>query len=95
MAKGQQLSELNEPFEQIARELTGKEGKRKVRTVLFRCFYGHEQNKAKGKEKPCHEDLSIKHGLAFMKPVYLFYLVADRCTEKKYLTIFSGYMIKQ
>lgn len=32
---GQKLTELNMPFESIAKELTGKEGKRKARTVLF------------------------------------------------------------
>ena len=36
---GQKLSELNDAFEKVARELTGKEGKRKVRTVLFAIFY--------------------------------------------------------
>ena len=44
---GQKLSELNKPFESIARELTGKEGKRKVRTVLFRCFLRDENNQAR------------------------------------------------
>lgn len=80
---GQQLSELNEPFEQIARELTGKEGKRKVRTVLFRCFLRDEQNKTRVRKNLVMKDLSIKHGLAFMKPVYLFYLVARTDVLKK------------
>jgi len=80
---GQEIAELNEPFEQIARELTGKEGKRKVRTVLFRCFLRDEQNKARVRENLVMKDLSIKHGLAFMKPVYLFYLVARTDVLKK------------
>jgi len=41
---GQKMTELNLPFENIARELTGKEGKRKARTVLFRCFLRSEDN---------------------------------------------------
>lgn len=34
----------NEPFEDIAQELLGKEGKRKVRTVIFRSFIYSLQN---------------------------------------------------
>jgi hypothetical protein len=80
---GQKLAELNEPFGQIARELTGKEGKRKVRTVLFRCFLRDEQNRARVKKNLVMKDLSVKHGLAFMQPVYLFYLVARTDILKK------------
>ncbi len=74
---GQQLSDLNKPFEKIASELTGKEGKRKVRTVLFRCFLRDEQNKTRVKDKLIMKDLSIKHGQSFMSPVFLFYLIAQ------------------
>lgn len=35
---GESPSVYNEPFEKIAKELVGKEGKRKARTVLFRSF---------------------------------------------------------
>jgi len=80
---GQQLTELNGPFEQIARELTGREGKRKVRTVLFRCFLRDEQNKARARGNLVIKDLSLKYGLAFMTPVYLFYLVARTEVLKK------------
>ncbi len=73
---GQRLAELNAPFEQIVRELTGREGKRKVRTVLFRCFLRDEQNKSRVRRNLVLKDLSLQHGLAFMTPVYLFYLVA-------------------
>lgn len=73
---GQRLTELNVPFEQIARELTGREGKRKVRTVLFRCFLRDEQNKARVRRNLILKDLSLQHGLDFMTPLYLFYLVA-------------------
>lgn len=80
---GQKLAELNEPFEQIARELTGKEGRRKVRTVLFRCFLRDGQNRARVRKNLVMKDLSVKHGLAFMQPVYLFYLVARTDILKK------------
>ena len=48
---GQKLTELNLSFEEIARELNGKEGKRKVRTVLFRCFLRDPANKMRVKKK--------------------------------------------
>jgi len=73
---GQKLGELNKPFESIATELTGKEGKRKARTVLFRCFLRDDNNETRVKDPLVLKDLSRKYGLEFMKPVYLFYLVA-------------------
>lgn len=77
---GQKLSELNKPFENIARELTGKEGKRKVRTVLFRCFLRDADNRTRVKEKLWLKELSREHGLEFMIPIYLFYLIAGTDT---------------
>jgi len=72
---GQKLSELNKPFEAIAKELTGKEGKRKVRTVLFRCFLRNEESGNCVKEDLILKSLSIQYGLEFMTPIYLFYLI--------------------
>ncbi len=72
---GQSLSDLNKPFEGIAAELTGKEGKRKVRTVLFRCFIRDENNRVRVREELVLKELSLEHGSEFMKPVYLFYLI--------------------
>lgn len=72
---GQKLSELKILFESIACELTGKEGKRKARTVLFRCFLRAENNKTRVKKDLVLKDLSSKHDLEFMKPIYLFYLI--------------------
>jgi hypothetical protein len=72
---GQKLSDLNKPFESIARELTGKEGKRKVRTVLFRYFLRSEESKAKVKNDLFLKDLSLEYGYDFMVPIYLFYLI--------------------
>lgn len=72
---GQKLSELNRPFEDIAKELTGKEGKRKARTVLFRCFIRDEKNKAKVKTNLILKELSLDYGCDFMAPIYLFYLI--------------------
>lgn len=72
---GQRLSELNKPFENIARELTGKEGKRKARTVLFRCFLRDKNNSTRVREKLVLKDLSLQYGYEFMVPIFLFYLV--------------------
>ncbi|MFC1592843.1 hypothetical protein ACFL4C_02400 [Candidatus Omnitrophota bacterium] len=72
---GQRLSDLNKPFESITRELTGKEGKRKARTVLFRCFIRDEQNHTRVKKGNFLKDLTIQYGYEFMIPLYLFYLI--------------------
>jgi hypothetical protein len=71
----QKLSELNKPFENIARELTGKEGKRKARTVLFRCFLRDDGNNARVKSSLILKDFSSQHDFSFMVPIYLFYLI--------------------
>ena len=57
---GQRLTELNQPFEEIACELTGKEGKRKVRTVLFRCFLRDSNNKSRVRKDLWVKELSEK-----------------------------------
>jgi len=80
---GQKLSELNLPFESVAKELTGKEGKRKARTVLFRCFLKSEENNTRVKENLILKDLSGEYGLEFMKPIYLFYLIGNTDTLAK------------
>lgn len=72
---GQKLTELNKPFEDIARELTGKEGKRKVRTVLFRCFVREENNKTCVRKEFPLKKMSQEYGFEFMVPIYLFYLI--------------------
>ena len=77
---GQKLTELNIPFENIARELTGKEGKRKARTVLFRCFLRSESNTTRARESLFMKELSEDHDLEFMKPIFLFYLIGKTDT---------------
>ncbi|HOW14996.1 hypothetical protein [Methanosarcina sp.] len=71
----QKLIELNVPFESIAFELTGKEGKRKARTVLFRCFLRSENSRARVRKDLVLKNLSSEYGPEFMKPIYLFYLI--------------------
>jgi hypothetical protein len=79
----QNLSELNKPFENIAKELTGKEGKRKVRTVLFRCFIRDDKNKTRVKRINALKDLTVQYGFKFMIPIYLFYLIGKTETLLK------------
>lgn len=74
---GQRLTELNLPFEGIAAELTGKEGKRKVRTVLFRCFLRDEENKARAKKRLLLKEWAAEHDLEWLSPLYLFYLIGS------------------
>jgi hypothetical protein len=80
---GQKLSELSLPFESVAKELTGKEGKRKARTVLFRCFLRSEENNTRVRANLFLKDLSADYGLEFMKPIYLFYLIGKTDTLAK------------
>jgi len=77
---GQRLSKLNGPFEEVARELTGKEGKRKVRTVLFRYFLRDPYCRTRAREMLPLKDLSVERGFDFMIPIYLFYLVGASAT---------------
>ena len=80
---GQKLTELNMPFESIAKELTGKEGKRKARTVLFRCFLRSESKIRRAQDSLFMKELSEKYGFEFMKPIYLFYLIGKTDTLTK------------
>ena len=73
---GQKMQDLIEPFEGIVTELTGKEGKIKVRTALFRVFLRDETNQAKVRSRLPLKTFSEQYGLALMAPIYLFYLMA-------------------
>jgi hypothetical protein len=63
------------PFESIACELTGKEGKRKARTVLFRCFLRAENNKTRVRKELVLKNLSSEHDLKFMTPIFLMVIL--------------------
>jgi hypothetical protein len=70
-------SEYNVPFENIATELTGKEGKRKVRTIIFRSFiYSMQNTRAFIQSNPIME-LTKSRSLEFMRPIYLAKLIFD------------------
>lgn len=71
---GQKLQLLNKPFESIATELTGKEGIRKARTVLFRAFIrGSKSHLAD--DRILLKTIASKHSREFMTPLYLFVLL--------------------
>lgn len=67
----------NIPFEKIAKELTGKEGKRKVKTIIFRSFIYSFQEKKTVIENNSIIHLSKNKTIDFMKPIYLFKLFFD------------------
>ncbi|MDN5313305.1 MAG: hypothetical protein PWQ68_2279 [Thermoanaerobacteraceae bacterium] len=71
----QKIKDLSGPFENIARELTGKRGKANTRKVLVRCFIRDEQDKTVAREKNPLKELTEEHDLNFMLPIYLFYMI--------------------
>lgn len=71
------LREFYMDFNQIVHELSGREGKRKVRTVLFRYFFdstGHGSNQVTTKESLL-ASISRQNSLEELKPVYLMILI--------------------
>ena len=71
------LRDFHKDFNQIVYELYGQEGKRKVRTVLFRYFFdfeGHAQNQITTQESLL-ASVSRQAPLDELKPVYLIVLL--------------------
>jgi hypothetical protein len=67
----------NKPFEDIAVELIGKEGKRKARTILFRSFiYSFQSKKTKIETNPILE-LAQTKTFEQLKPIFLVKLLMD------------------
>lgn len=65
------------PFETLAAQLTGKEGKRKVRTIIFRSFiYSFQQNNKHILPNPLIE-LVQSRDVDFMRPIFLAKLIFD------------------
>lgn len=65
------------PFEGIAVELIGKEGKRKVRTVIFRSFiYSFQKSRTKIDQNFMIELTSDKK-LQYLQPIFLIKLIMD------------------
>ncbi|MFW9940466.1 MAG: hypothetical protein ACFFFT_05455 [Candidatus Thorarchaeota archaeon] len=74
---GDDPSEYNAPFELIAKELVGKEGKRKVRTVIFRSFVYAFQPKRVKIQNNIFLEWSSQNSLDYMRPIYLSKIIMD------------------
>lgn len=74
---GAKPSIYNEPFEDIAQELVGKEGKRKVRTVIFRTFIYSFQKKRTRIENNMFLQWAESRSLSYLKPLFLWTILMD------------------
>ncbi len=74
---GRKPEEFYDAYNDIAVELTGKDGRRKTRTVLFRTFIYSFQEKNSIIENNFLIELSKKKDLAYMKPIYLAMFILD------------------
>jgi hypothetical protein len=68
---GKKPEEYYDAYNQIAVELTGKDGRRKTRTVLFRTFIYSFQEKQTTIVNNILIELSKKHDFEYMKPIYM------------------------
>lgn len=74
---GTNPSEYNKIFENIAKELTGKEGKRKARTIIFRSFiYSFQQKRTSVKNNIFLEWVG-KYTECELRPLFLVKLMID------------------
>ena len=74
---GAKPSIYNEPFEAIAQELVGKEGKRKVRTIIFRTFIYSFQKKRTKVENNMFLQWAESRSLSYLKPLFLWNILMD------------------
>lgn len=74
---GRKPQEYYDAYNDIAVELTGKDGRRKTRTVLFRTFIYSFQDQQSVIENNLLIDLSKKHELGYMKPIYMAKFMLD------------------
>ena len=68
---GKKPVEFYDTYNNIATELTGKDGRRKTRTVLFRTFIYSFQESKSIIEDNIFIQLSKKHNFEYMKPIYM------------------------
>ena len=74
---GTKPSIYNEPFEDIAKELVGKEGKRKVRTVIFRSFIYSFQKQRSAIQSNLFLDWSKEKSLGELTPLFFWKILMD------------------
>ena len=74
---GEKPGIYNLPFEEIAQELVGKEGKRKARTVIFRSYIYSMQEQTNIVEPNVFLHWAGKYSLNELKPIFLSKLMMD------------------
>jgi hypothetical protein len=74
---GKKPEEYYDAYNQIAVELTGKDGRRKTRTVLFRTFIFSFQEKQSVIENNILIELTKLNDFEYMKPIYMAKFMLD------------------
>lgn len=74
---GKKPTEYYDAYNDIAVELTGKDGRRKTRTVLFRTFIYSFQEKQSVIENNLLIELSKQHDYEYMKPLFMAKFMLD------------------
>ncbi|MDP2061167.1 MAG: hypothetical protein Q8J97_15600, partial [Flavobacteriaceae bacterium] len=74
---GRKPEEFYDAYNDIAVELTGKDGRRKTRTVLFRTFIYSFQEKQSNIENNMLMELSKQQDFEYMKPLYMAKFMLD------------------
>lgn len=91
---GRKPEDFYDAYNDIASELTGKDGRRKTRTVLFRTFiYSFQESRSTIVDNLLIQ-LSKQHDYEYMKPIYmamfLMYYDILKSFTKTYFQIFDG-----
>lgn len=79
---GSKPTEFYETFEDIAKELVGKEGKRKVRTVIFRSFLYSLQNGNSVVQNNVFLELAKSKPKNYIEPLFLWKILIDYETAR-------------
>jgi hypothetical protein len=91
---GKKPEEYYDAYNDIAVELTGKDGRRKTRTVLFRTFIYSFQESKSIIESNFLIELSKQKDFNYMKPIYLAMFIMDyeilRYFTQTYFKIFDA-----
>lgn len=81
--------EFYDAYNEIAVELTGKDGRRKTRTILFRTFiYRFQESKTKIENNFLIE-LSKEKDFEYMKPIYMAMFILDYDILNYFTNMFS------
>ena len=86
---GHNPKEYYEGYDNIAVELTGKDGRRKTRTVLFRTFIFNFQEKTSIIEENILITLCKEKSFDYMKPILLSKFILDYEILKQFSNLYS------